>query len=207
MRLVKPWLGGFFACLSIMAHANPPSVQADRWELDKQKSNIRIYTQSIEDSQVKAFKGVTLINAPLDQVMTVMEDTSILSEWMPDVISAKLLAHDGNTKVQYVQTDIPWPGKNRDGAYQLTLKQTSSEVVIQIWAVPDYLPKNPDFVRIPYASGFWQLVALENQTEVTYQLHADPGGKLPAWLINQFATDTPYKALINLTKQVEQRED
>jgi hypothetical protein len=37
--------------------------------------------------------------------------------------------------------------------------------------------------------------------EVTYEVHADPGGNLPAWVINMFLVDTPFNDLKNLQKQ------
>jgi len=41
------------------------------------------------------------------------------------------------------------------------------------------------------------------KTKVTYQMHAEPGGSLPAWLINSSVVDPPYKTLINLKAYTE----
>ena len=205
MKLTTRWTWVLMATMCHFSWAAAPNNQPSQWVLDKQSDNITIYTKHIEGSDVDAFKGVTTLPASRNSILAIMEDTEALAQWMPDVISAELLFHEGNTKIQYVQTDIPWPGKNRDGAYQLTLEESDTQTTILIWAVPEYLEPNPKFVRIPYAKGFWQLSDVEKGTRVVYQLHAEPGGKLPAWLINKFVTDTPFQALSNLATQTSEK--
>ncbi|GAA4310475.1 hypothetical protein GCM10023149_05170 [Mucilaginibacter gynuensis] len=41
------------------------------------------------------------------------------------------------------------------------------------------------------------------QIKVEYSLHVDPGGALPAWLVNMFATDGPMKIFRNLKLQLQ----
>jgi hypothetical protein len=36
--------------------------------------------------------------------------------------------------------------------------------------------------------------------KVQFQYFADPGGKIPAWLINTFVVKNPYKTLTNLRR-------
>jgi hypothetical protein len=35
---------------------------------------------------------------------------------------------------------------------------------------------------------------------VIFQYHADPAGKIPAWLANSFVEDYPYKTMQNLKR-------
>jgi hypothetical protein len=39
--------------------------------------------------------------------------------------------------------------------------------------------------------------------DVTFQMHADPGGAIPKWLANQTVVDTPFKTLQALRKRLQ----
>jgi hypothetical protein len=39
--------------------------------------------------------------------------------------------------------------------------------------------------------------------DVTYQMHASPGGSIPNWLANQTVVDTPYGTLKALKKHLQ----
>lgn len=40
----------------------------------------------------------------------------------------------------------------------------------------------------------------DERVELTYQVHLDPAGQLPSWIVNLILTDTPKKTLKNLHK-------
>jgi len=50
-------------------------------------------------------------------------------------------------------------------------------------------------------NGHWKFSKLEdNKVEVEYSGLTNPGGLVPAWVINMVALDVPYKSLRNLQK-------
>ena len=52
--------------------------------------------------------------------------------------------------------------------------------------------------------GFWKLVPKgDNLTEVTYQVHTEPGGSVPALIANKFVVDAPFKTLQGLKERAE----
>jgi hypothetical protein len=58
---------------------------------------------------------------------------------------------------------------------------------------------------MPVADGYWQLTELENgDIRVVLEQLSDPGGGIPAWLINMFIVQSPYKTLYNLREIVQQ---
>ena len=71
-------------------------------------------------------------------------------------------------------------------------------------ALPEYSAEVKGVVRIPYLDGFWLLEKIDdNKTKVTYQVHADPGGTIPAWLANATAVNNPYETLRNMRVNIE----
>jgi hypothetical protein len=75
---------------------------------------------------------------------------------------------------------------------------------IYIRGLPDYLPPHKNHVRIPQARGRWELVQEDADTvRARFTFLADPGGKLPVWVVNLFVVDSPYKSLSQLRALLE----
>jgi hypothetical protein len=51
--------------------------------------------------------------------------------------------------------------------------------------------------------GFWKLVPKGDATEVTYQVHTEPGGSVPSWLANKFVVEAPFNTLKHLKARAE----
>jgi hypothetical protein len=60
---------------------------------------------------------------------------------------------------------------------------------------------------MPYLRGHWMLwpSADGTTTRVEYQVHANPGGALPNWLVNYVSRDLPFKTIEGLRGQVQRR--
>jgi hypothetical protein len=62
-------------------------------------------------------------------------------------------------------------------------------------------------VRINNSKGKWIITPAGNgQSLVEYTLHADPGGAIPGWLVNMFATEGPYQIFKQLKVQLDKPE-
>jgi hypothetical protein len=69
-------------------------------------------------------------------------------------------------------------------------------VTRKLLEVPTYLPEEKGYVRVAQVEGFWKLVPKgADQTEVTYQVHTEPGGSVPSWLANKFVVEAPFNTL------------
>jgi len=53
------------------------------------------------------------------------------------------------------------------------------------------------------AIGFWLFDPIESdKVEITYQMHIDPGGSIPAWVLNMFIVDAPIDDLKAIRERV-----
>lgn len=105
----------------------------------------------------------------------------------------------------YSEISVPWPASNRDFIARLVVTQDPRTKVVTIWGptYPEYLPAKKDIVRVSQSEGKWVLTPVgKNRVKVEYTLHADPGGNIPAWLVNMFATKGPYESFRNLKEQL-----
>lgn len=120
-------------------------------------------------------------------------------------IAKQILVLDANQSLNYTVTTAPWPVKNRDSVTLVTDRpQVNGEYLIEFSARPEEYPEQANRIRIPKLEGFWKLVPLaKNKTEVTLQIAAEPGGKIPSWLANSMVIDMPLFSLTNLKDRIE----
>jgi len=106
----------------------------------------------------------------------------------------------------YAEVNLPWPAANRDFVAHLTVIQNpdTKTVTIDGPAVPGFVPIKKDVVRIDNSVGKWIITPLEGgRTQVEYSIHVDPGGSLPSWLVNMFATEVPMHIFKNMRLQLQ----
>jgi len=176
------------------------------WELKVNKDGIKIYMRPSADSPVKELKVECTLQASLTQVVAVLLDVNATGEWVYETKSATLLKKVSPSELYYYsEVNVPWPASNRDFVAHIKVKQDPHTKIVTIDApnTPDMVPRKEDVVRITQATGKWILVpAGEKLVKVEYYLQVDPGGSLPAWLVNMFATKGPHESFKKLKKQV-----
>lgn len=178
------------------------------WELAKEdkKNDIRIYTRKVEGSSFKEYKAVMKIKASLASLVALVDDIAACPLWI-DTCSEGRLLERVSPKESYTYTinEAPWPVSDRDAIVHNTISQLSpgGAVTIDILGVPDYVPQKKGLVRVSMIKGYWQFTPLENGfAEVIYQVHNDPGGDLPSWLVNSVVVSQPYYTMVNMRKIV-----
>ncbi|HWW39041.1 START domain-containing protein [Pedobacter sp.] len=95
---------------------------------------------------------------------------------------------------------------NRDFVAHLTVNQNPNTKIITIDgpAVSGHVPIKKGVVRINNSTGKWLIIPeSDHHIRVEYTLHVDPGGALPSWLVNLFATEGPLHIFRALKVQLQ----
>ena len=193
------------ATLLIGLLASQTTFAQDGWSLARQADGIKVYVRNVDGSPLREFRGEVQIKATPDDVVKVLRDADAYRQWMPDVAASELLKATATEQFHYLDNKAPWPVSNRDGIYHFTYtKAGDGAVTVRVEAVPDYLPLREGKVRIPQAKGQWKLVPDADGVNVTYQMHASPGGAIPDWLANRTVVDTPYGTLKALRSRLQE---
>lgn len=178
------------------------SMAQSEWKSEKDADGIKIYTRVVADSPLKEFKGEVDIATTPERVVKALKDANSFRKWMPDVASSELLKSSDSDQYHYLENAVPWPLAKRDGVYHFTYVNSIEGgvpvVTVRVEALPDYVPKKDGRVRIPRSDGFWKIVPTTSGANITWQIHADPGGAIPTWLVNSTVVDTPFKMLKGL---------
>lgn len=178
---------------------------AEDWKVAKDEDGIKVSLIEVPGSQYKAYQGVTLINAPVAKISALQEDVAGACAWIYECKTQKLLKHEGDKSWTYTQFNTPWPVTPRDSVLLVTTNKASDGTLTRtLEGLPTYLPEEKGFVRVAQVKGFWKLVPKgANQTEVTYQVHTEPGGSVPSWLANKFVVDAPFNTLKALKERAQ----
>jgi ribosome-associated toxin RatA of RatAB toxin-antitoxin module len=196
----------FFIFLLLVLKINSASGQ-NNWKLSAEKEGIKIYTSMVTDSKVKAIKVECDLNATPSQLVALVMDVNTAPDWVYHVKSAKLVKQISPAELYYYsEVSLPWPAANRDFVAHLTVTQNPDTKVVTIDgpAVPGFVPVRKGIVRIDNSIGEWIITPLApDQLHVEYSIHVDPGGALPAWLVNIFATDAPLQIFRSLKTQLQ----
>lgn len=173
------------------------------WQLKSNQDGITVYTRTVEGSQLREFKAMMIVDAPITKIIPIFEDTHLVTAWYYQCVHAELLKDEGpQGKILYLVFQPPWPVSQRDSIFRRTKSIDQGTVSFTIEALPDYLPVNKGKVRVSMIHSHWRFTSLPGgKTEIYFQQHCNPGGSLPAFMVNALAVDTPInslKALRNL---------
>ncbi|QHS59003.1 START domain-containing protein [Chitinophaga agri] len=192
---------GLAMLFSLMSYAQT------NWTLKHNKDGIQIYTKTIENSDYKGIKVKCSLPATLTEFTAVIMDVNTAGEWLYATKSSTLLKQVSPAEVYYYsEVGLPWPLSNRDFICHLTASQDPRTKVVTIDGpvVPDYMPAKDGIVRVTQSSGKWIITpAGPNMVNIEYTLEANPGGSLPAWLVNLFVTKGPMESFKKLKVQVD----
>ena len=194
----------FLSCILLFLSVH--SFSQKNWELKVDKEGIKVYTKSSANSSFKSVKTVCTVDATLSRLTAVLLDIDRTVDWVYSTKKCSLLKQVSQSElIYYSEIGAPWPVSNRDFIVRLWAVQDEKTKAVSVLAEnkPAYLPEYDDKVRIKQSHSKWILEPLPNgKVKIEYTLQVDPGGNIPAWLLNLFATKGPYESFKKLRLQV-----
>ncbi len=175
-----------------------------QWELRKDEDGIKVYRGTAPGSAFKAIKVECTLDGSLSNLANILSQVDLQKEWVFHSKTAYLLKRVTPYDLYYyAETAMPWPLVNRDAAVHLVLTKDSVQhtLIATGTSVPKYVPEEKDKVRIPHSLVKWNVTeAAQGKVHIIYTIEVDPGGSLPAWLVNMFADKGPYESFKKLAE-------
>ena len=180
------------------------------WRMVRSDGGITVVDRTVPGTKLREFRGSGVIEASVATILAVLQDTPHSPEWMKEAMQQVAIVTEGNTETFYNRTKSPWPVADRDVVMRAT---THFDVAARMLCI-DFVsvthpqwPPVPRVVRMPFLRGHWYLRPLNDGkwTRAEYQVHADPGGSLPGWVVNLASKALPHGTIAALQKQVRRR--
>jgi hypothetical protein len=176
------------------------------WVLKSDKDDIKSYAKSVAESKLNAVKIETVFNGSLSQFVSVLQDVASYDKWVYGSRSTRLLKDVSASELfYYSEVNFPWPATNRDFVSHVIISQDAQTHTVRVSAknVPGWVAVKPKIVRIERSSGEWVITPIaKGRIKVEYVLQVDPGGELPAWIINSFSSKGLVETFKNLREWI-----
>ncbi len=169
------------------------------WETLYTEDGVTVSKREIADSPLVAFKGEAVMDAPLTNVLNVLMDHGRRVEWVDRLyISTVLEETSQHEYVLYQAYELPVIFSNRDYVYRgLAVQDASSGVVSLDLHSVEHADAPPTIgVRAHLVDSRYVLTPIsDEQCRIAVEIHTDPKGWMPAWLVNMIQESWPLKTL------------
>lgn len=172
----------------------------ENWKLAKEEAVIKVYTKAEPGSEYKAFKADMQVSCKIEDIVEVLKNMNSNNTWVVNCKGVKLLETGDNDQYYYIETSLPWPFNNRDMVYHFQYTEINSgQVRVTVTGIPGYIQPREGITRMAKTNGHWLLSTIDSgKTAITYQMHVEPGGLIPAWLANPFIENVPFSTFKEL---------
>ncbi|MDQ8037241.1 MAG: START domain-containing protein [Pedobacter sp.] len=202
-----PLMLRFLAC-SLFAIFLLSSAHAADWELAVDSHDVRVWTRAVPDYPIREIRAETTVKSTLNGLVALLMDTENAARWIYRTDRIDLLKRDdaSGSFLIHVMTDFPWPLTDRDAVVEGRIVQAADTGMISVSSrsLPaSSYPASTDFVRMPDMEGSWTFQPLaDGQVKVVMTMRANPGGNIPAAVVNLIIHETPYRTLRGLRKVI-----
>lgn len=195
-----------FICLLSLSSFVSASNKND-WTLKREKDGINIYSRTSDYSRFNDIRVDMDLPGTVEQLAAILRDVDKYTDWVYATRSSKIVRKvNENEVIYYAEVGTPWPAANRDYFADLKISINAANHSMNVVSVgmKDYQPEKKDLVRVPMSRGSWSVITTSTgKIHLQYILEIDPGGAIPAWLMNSFASKAPLETFSNLKKKMQ----
>ena len=208
MRSGYPWLQRLAAASLAFAFVVPGVVYADAgWEAIRNDAGIQVSRKVVPGSPFVAFRGEGDVQAPLLAVADVLVDVPHETDWMDSVREARILRKVSDTEyIMYSHLGTPPTLTDRElvADVRVSIDAPAHALTVEMRSVDDPAAPRTDYVRARITESTFSLRANPDgrSTHVTAEIHCDPGGSLPGWVVNFVQRSWGFNTIQSLRKQV-----
>lgn len=193
-------------CLLLLFGPVSGALAQSGWKFLTEKQGIKVYSQPVTGSKVKALRVECELNTTASALVTLLLDVPAAEDWVSHTKSCVLLKQVSPAELYYYsEVNLPWPLENRDFVAHVKVSQDkeSGTVTVHAPAIPGWVADKKGIVRVNHSIGLWTIRILDkNRVSVSYSLQVDPGGMIPAWAVNALSSQGPIDSFIKMKEML-----
>ena len=146
------------------------------WQLKIDLADIQIYQQQQAGFKLKHSKGVMVVKANAEQIMQLIQDLSLCSQWLYGCLSAQRF-DDG---LIHIVVKAPLWFKDRDVVFASESRHLAAtdQWIISTVNQP-FMHVNDNYERVNTTQATWILTPINSkQSRVSYEFYVDPKVKI-----------------------------
>ncbi len=175
------------------------------WTLKKDKNGIKVYTKDHENEKIKFYRLNTSFKADMEDVFKFNTDFDNYENWVKNCEKSEVISSSKNEIIYYSKYKTPWPADDRDFITKVSVKRhTENEILLTMEPANYDYPKEDGVVRVTNFLDKWKITtSTDNVIQIETEGYYDPGGSIPAWIVNMFMVDGPYHSMLTLKEKTE----
>ncbi len=187
----------------------PAAAQAadGKWEYVDRFNGVKVWRMSRKGSPVMAFRGEVIKSIHIGKILTTFATSKYHRDWVDRWDNSRDLKKIAKyERIFWIRFDLPWPVSDRD--YVIHTKVTPDAkkrvVVANLKSVKHSAKpeKGGCCVRGLAFGTHYRFTALPGgKTKLRVEVHTNPRGMLPAWLVNLIQKKWPSKTLNGLARR------
>jgi ribosome-associated toxin RatA of RatAB toxin-antitoxin module len=172
----------WLALLSLMTATAVHAEECDGFELALERDGVRVFNRKIDGSAVREMCVTGKVDAPPAEVFDLLRDVESYPQRLPPTVQVERIAESGGATTYYMVID---PGFITRRDYCISTRGTrDGEVYSVVWHQVDCPLRSSRIERMTSNRGSWRVTPVDGGSAILYRTHADPGGLVPAWLVN-----------------------
>lgn len=196
-----------FLTLCLALALTKPLFAEDGWLPVYDKHGITAYKKKNSQGGFLSSRGEAVIDAPLNIVALFGRDEKKALRILPRTTEKRVLEKLSPTeRIDYDHIELVWPLSDRYLIYRVKEAFTSDkEILFTINSVKDFPFKDENKVLGAIKNGKIRMTSLEKEPSKTYvsvEIHLDPGGWVPGFLVERYIPDWSKDFLKSLKKNV-----
>ncbi len=196
-----------FLLLLLTLFVSSTMLHAQEWQLKRDKGGIKVYVRDQAGTAIKELKFTTTVEASMQTIAAVLTHVEGFDDWVYASLKSRTIKQVSEGEVYYYTLiDFPWPLSNRDLVLHSKVWQDKKTLAIFSKTTSCHWmeTEKEDVVRIKKAELIWIFTPLgSGKVRVDYTLNSDPGGSIPAWMINLAADQGPLQSMIKFQEMLE----
>ena len=182
------------------------TVGADDWKLSSRTKGIEVFHEEVTGSKIVALKGHGTIDAPVWKVASILLDTKRAPEWVDSLKESRVVRRIAVDRyVEFNHLGLPFMIKDRDFLSDVRISVDEGTKTFALIYRPTEDPDAPRTrdVRGEILAGRFEARSIDGstRTDLTAELHCDPRGALPGWLVNFFQKGWPENTFEAIRRQ------
>ena len=137
------------------------------------------------------------------EILNLLLDVRCHTKWVYNTLVSVPIKVVSDTELYYYgETYAPWPVSNRDLVLHVkgNIDYANEIIEINVHSTPGLIPEKKGKVRVPRSHSHWIIKKTPQGCAITYTLDIDPGGRLPAWLVNFASVEGPFLSFTEMKK-------
>ena len=207
-QAIPPFLPYMVVFFSIFVLSSTPLVaEEEEWRFVYGTEDIKVHKRVKSGSSFLEFKAIGDLRGEITEYINVLLDTDKMPDWAPQCFEAKNVEIiNENENIIYAACNGIWPVSDRDYIAKRTVISDPEMTTVRInidLTENSNVPISNNRIHIPHLQCYWILKKIDSAyTHVELHAFVDPGGWLPAWLVNWGYRWIPFRFLKNLETEV-----